>query len=1113
MSTTSSYPINYNLGNHITSKGVTVETSEGFKFELIEALKDPEDVVVDNYTNMFLTKKGTLSTYFEDNLKHKTQNTSLPKQFTTYLAPSIGPEKENKKYLAVYAADGKSTTQVACSGYNAEIAEINSSDLLKNPNFFEIESITGTKNLIRIKHYDTRKTVYLTYSHITGRVYFDTPGAPSLSSGAGGCFSFTSYAVQRTDPQVFEYILDNEVGYIKIYKWGLSVTGKKEYKMFTVGITSGSDTSLSVVEENWDSSQDLDAIFATGPIFKAELPITLTTSDITSRISAYKNLNLNINKPDSITDTTHNFLFHNEPMSTATGSNVVTLKNQLPNSFEQTVNNLIPGSNKADYRDYTCIAPGDKNLPTAIYNDYTAQVILPADKITYFHLPIETYPYKRLYIGDAGLVQAGAIPGDRPVTSDKIFKKKANYNKSTPSGEPTGDLTGKWLCSWLWSPSGIESAIWVDRYYDSNTYSYTRALKTYVNTIYEDLVELKNASSINAFKRDIFDVKSSLVFEPNTYYAYHHIGNTDIDTYIKTEYADNIIVDEFRTLSLDNEYTYKLPKDTTGENGINLSFLLERSPDSSWSDPIGYHILGNYSNKGVSVYNRLDVTPLIYSITEDKKHINIYNNDLVLVAEIGREAPDPSNVEVLVNSIILDYAIFEPLGNITCLRQSESSAALYLYEYTHDGAIVEFTHLKEIKGTFHDARFFDGILYILTTEDMYTVDLATESVVVSQLPDPAPIWKKNNALITKSDLVISEDKREILRSGDGKLKFRDATGSIKVTEQDQDNYTIIIFQENNKDYMIAFDDKNNHLFEPIEIPTSASTETYSILCITDFSTGVLEKYYTIVQQKSNKAVLYKYTRTGSLISSVTFDEGTQWSKETTFKNFSNDFAKFGVSNKLYFKQKLINILDKDDHKSITIELDLPTELTRTEHAISYNYDPQKGKSTVYIDGTRFAEKILNPENPVHKGKYVFTNLYLGDIKIGSSPYTNNTDISAFMKQPVPFKGNSKFTINALKIFNTSLSQASTHFLLATLSKGSINDIIWTIPYTKRHFADEINKMQSHLIPGIKSNKMGIHLHTNLDIGNELKSDINNIVDGKIKEFIPSNVNLQPVEWI
>jgi hypothetical protein len=1138
MSIVKNYPLNYSLDDRIDTKNnTTVYTSEGYIFSISDALKDPVDVSVNNYSNQILTKKDTLGNLFEDKLREKQIQISTIKQYTTYLAPVLGHVVYPVRYVSV-VTDSKSESQVSCEGYEATV-EQSSSDDLRNRNFFELEFLPEYQNLLRIKHYDTHKTIYLTYAHGSGQLFFDSKGAPSLGSGHGDrCFAFAEYSNPREDPQIFEYMLDPENGYIKLFKYGLDFNPASifdvEYKLYTIGATG---TALTLIEEEFNLQED--KFWESTRLFKIQLPEKVPISNITSPFTVYNDADLSINKSETVDDVSHNLLLHNEFLSNKSGVNSITLKNQLPNTFEQTSNNLIPGSNKVNYRDYTSISSGGNqstgnDRASLIYSEYTTEIDLPSDNITYFHLPVEIYPFTKLHISDSGLIESGARPGDKPINSDKIFKKQADYEQSMPHGDPSDDHSGKWLCAWLYSPTGKSSdAIWVDRYYDSNTYTHTKALNTAVDIDYDNLIKQKEALNDKSYKKSIFDVQSSLMFEPNVYYAYHHIGNKDVEKYIKSSTSEFNIVDEFRALNLSKEHTYPFPSTINEQKGVNISFTLKKDPAISWATPLGYHILGNYTNRGISVYNRLDITPLIYMISSDKAHVNVYNNNLDLLATIGGDAPDPTDITKILTTTCVGFTVLEPFGNIFCLRQ-DSSGNYYLYEYNHENSIIEFTKLSDLKGTYTDMVAVDNIIHTHIGGKIHNISTVTETVSSGIHPNQIDnIHDKRSSLAvvgtpfintvdsvkgnSHTILSVVHEKQGYVMLFKLNTDEKDTSYIIKAFEYDQDGNIFIIFKDDDeddqpKDYIISFDSGMNYRFLfTVDILTDVYTlplSEYAIQCITELNNGALEKYSRIIRYVDGDVYSYKLTQCGKLLS---IDKHSDFTGDIkTCQNFNRQFKKFGEYNKLYLKHKIYNIIDKDDYKTISHEIDIESLFSKSEHHISYNYNPLMGVAVIYIDGEEVSREVLDTDT-TDTGKYTFSNITASDFKVGGVPYLNSGSISEFLKIPSPFIGSSKYDVINFKMHSASLDYY-TNKLIHTLY-GNIDDIKWPVPYTRRHFIDNIDKVQLHTIPGIKSNNIKVQLHTNDDLDTGLQEDISSAVNNKIREYIPGNVNLNTVDWI
>ena len=1135
MSGIKEYPLNYTLDEHIDLKGdVSVHTSEGFKFKISTAQKDPVDIRTNNYTNLILTKKDINDNVFEDSIKDRQDSAALPAQFITYLSPAAGaPVNTPTKFLAIeesFTTEG----QVTCEGIPAVIEDIDTElTELQNRHYFELQFIEGAHNLVKISHYDTNKVVFLTYNYITGGLYFDVAGAPSIGSrSAGHCFSFTNYTNHREDPQIFEYFLDEATGYIKLMKFGFeSVPGSASERIRKTYTVYADLSALSVTEEASFDAPSGGGDLSLSHMFKLELPVKVSTNDLASAVVTYTSDRLNIGS--KIRDTRHNLILHDEFESKTPGNlNIIFLKNQLPNTFEQTQNNLIPGSNKVDYRDYTTLSTGGNQTkgpekPGAVFNDHTAEIILRSDQVTYLHLPVDMYPYTKLYIGESGLIESGAVYGDSPQNSDKIFKKQANYKSVTEYGDPSGDLTGEWICSWLYSPTGkVKDTLWVDRYFDSTTYTWSQALSTSVDTIYETLIEQKNSAKYDTFNRGIFDVKSTLMFEPETYYAYHHLGNKDIKKYIDTNYSTNLIVDEFRELDFSTNITYDIPESINDESGFNLSFTLKKEIGASWDDPVSYHIIGNYSNTGFSVFNSMDYTPLSYIISTDRKSLNIYNINNKLISQLVIEPKDQNSGNNLSTEII-DYTVIEPLGNIYCLRADSSN--YYLYEYNMDGAIVELTKLGIPVNSANSVKFIDDQLLILTnSQQVITVNLLSEKQSTSsQLPeDIAYLDNLTNKIYTAGDFYIYNNTQiRVIRPDAGGLYAEtefilmptdSATSNdakIKSGALDSSGNTYIIFKDvcdgELADYLISFDStKNLRFIKSIDslldqnINDPDVNSVYNIRISTSIK-GHVKVDTIIITRETPDNIIYQYAidSKGEPKKAGIVPTNGDINTIKTFNNLKPD----SDSNIITFKHKLHNIVDRDDVNIVSIDVDISKEFKGTEHHLTYDFNPKSGKSTVYIDGEEYKKVSVATGVP---GKYTFTDFSRDSIRVGDIPYLNGSSFTTFADVERSF--NSDFKILNIKLFNRSINSYNIRHIASQTS--TINDIIWTVPYTRRHFLDEIDKVQKHELPGIKSNNIKIDVNSSVSIPGDLKGEILESLTSQIDEFIPANVNTADIDW-
>lgn len=1126
--------INYNFDDHLEFKDVhTIETAEGFSFQISELQKNPVDIRVNSNTNLILTQKNINSRVLVDRTRTQRNIISIPDKLTTYLAP-VKNTAINLPSQFIAIDESLTIDEITCTGIDAEVETINNSiSGIENRHFFELEFLKTAGNFVKISHYDTRKTLYLTYNHMADRLYFDFENAPGMSSRVvnGGCFSLTEYSDLRRNPQIFEYRLDDRYGYITLSK---SRPREDSPGLETVDISS-EQGFLRAIPSSILSLGALDS----QPSFKIDLPTDISSEELRSSIVSYDRVDLDINPDTIIPDTKQNILLYDEFKS---GKNVpvnmIFLKNQFPNTFEHTTNNIVPGSNRADYRDYTSIISGNSQIRGTdkvgvIFNDHTAEIKLKPSQLTYFHLPVETYPYNKLYISDSGLIESGAIFGDAPVNSDKIFKKLASYKQSTPNGTPTDDLIGVWACSWLYSPTGeAADAIWVDRYYDSSTHSFTNALQSSITTLYDSIIEVKNNYNVLGENvKGIFDIKSTMMLEPDTYYAYHHIGTSDIETYISKEFGDNIIAQDVISRDLNTETTYPLDSVDT-RAGTTISFTIEKDQSASWADPIAYHIIGNYTNNGVSVFNNLKYTPIIYGYTANGSNVKMFNEDMVLLNDINNEVTDPTSSKThtkarpLIETVIKFMTIIEPLGNIYCLVQDDDNQ-LYIYEYSMTGGVEEFSKLHGYSGTVHSVCSYDRMLCVYVDDTPISVDLITELVTHKIDSSRVKIDRRQKTLRLVGELYQSGNSIRRVDPLEDKLMFRgdDTEGNVTIKSftQTPTGEVFIIYSDTLdgglRDYVVGFSKTGDRLFvstsiteylREVGVEWNPSNSTYK--CITHYDGNLNQDHQIhIFTEVGNTLRHLKMSSTGSIISENQITSDIDMQSITNFSYFQED-----KPNTITIKHKLRNLINRDDVTDIVIDIDVLEKFYGDKHHIIYDFDPQSGTATVYIDGEIHNIEVLDDiiyedtGNTKPPGKFTFSLFHTDDIRVGSIPYINNSSLSSFIrKQTQPI--NTNFKISDFKMFNRSLNKYIARQL--AIQTDQIDSITWTIPYTKRHFIDSIDKVQKHEIPGNKSNKMSINLHSNEDMDDNLIKDISTDINNKIRDFIPSNVNLTSIDWI
>ena len=629
------------------------------------------DNVTDEYTNLLLTDQIDLN----DIIKIELPVNKYPEQFTTSLIANAFPSQSNTSaYLYILEELEPTPTRQYTLGQRTDQQSgglgtwIYEQDIKDNSIYFTVT--LHDENYASVNHRDNYTNVFLSVSGVPGDESFDI-------------FFHRQDSTIPQDQQRFNYIINHESGAILLY---LIANDKQYYIYPNVDTIPG---TLSIIESGQVESRG----FPNRCVFKfVKYNKNTTNLKLFNNWVSYQTLddqnNLNINNTKSYFDITNNYLVNSQFYnieSEVMPVNITQLKNQLTPTGRSNRNNPFPNLRDCDHREYDkiFIDSGDLNFG---YNSYEMEISLLPDLVTYFNTPQDMYPYEKININDSGLIENGAIGGDTPITSDKVFKKAANYKYNTPNGQPIDEETGVWLCSWLrsnvskdwnesatfkenmivdfegdvyrakqentnkqpniftdfWELTDQPKSTWVDRYYNPKKFSSEQALEiqgeyTEYKTKFETIVE-----KFGAENHYIFDKKSDIVFEPGCLYAYHRVGRDHIETMIGNlnQHATHDGIepvykqDGSRWNNIESTLTFtgeQFLQTNNPSNITNSDFTIsfEMSVDD-WSKPIGSQIIGNYTNEGVGIFNKMHTTPYVTFITDNDMYMLNTNLDQLL---------------------------------------------------------------------------------------------------------------------------------------------------------------------------------------------------------------------------------------------------------------------------------------------------------------------------------------------------------------------------------------------------------------------------------------------------------------------------------------------------
>ena len=347
-------------------------------------------------------------------------------------------------------------------------------------------------------------------------------------------------------------------------------------------------------------------------------------------------------------------------------ANINTLKNYYSPMHGQTA--VL----SASLRDYTKLYTGlNENTGTDKiylgYNSNTSKLTFTKDKDVYFHYP---YGTDILPLSSTTLIDYGSRADISPFRADKIFKKSATNSTYTSWGTTTNNpQNGVFFCSWLsaanYGDNNILKPVWVDRYYNPAVVNLLGINSNAIISLSGLLV-----GGINNYPNLVWDVPSSLTFEPGALYYYHRVGEQDNQTIVNSltglvyhienwninlvnsvnsltagsivefQPANNVTDNTLKTSYYNTEGTYgyinTINSDFTNNSGFTMSFYAYQS---DWTNIQGDQIVGNYFNGGVGLFgvNKI-LTPYFTVAARIDSNVGVvsstlqtYNTDLVLL--------------------------------------------------------------------------------------------------------------------------------------------------------------------------------------------------------------------------------------------------------------------------------------------------------------------------------------------------------------------------------------------------------------------------------------------------------------------------------------------------
>jgi hypothetical protein len=711
---------------------------QGYSYEYHTMLKNTRDYSLNKDSNFYLTDEYNL----QNILSVKELPIVYPETISTFLAFN----RLNNDPLSALSADATCLTSAsAVSALTATdtdtiyitVGEKTDSTMEEFPLGAELFTDIKTESTLQQKYYFNITFIdgmeCLVY-HLSGdtRLYLHVDKTEGVEDDPA--LSFTpiehEYGLENIIPEVLAssgagssepgekikwlYTYYREENLIRIYK---ELNGVMKVVSYNEPAKTIELVDLNNVDEDGDNTTFAPNVLELTDSSTIRLrPLTTRVRDsrVNSKIFNYKNTydqnNVLVNTDRSSEELANNMLVHSEYYY-LTGAtlpvNLFPLKNQQTSTGIVKQGNLWSEESTYKHRRYNKLFTGTNQLQGTdkIYLDYTCSShdIEFNPGMNFFNFPGEPEPVDRININDTKLIECGSIASNKPITSDKVYKKLSGYRDTTRWGNPSNEQTGMWLCTWLsGSNDPGEVPVWVDRYYNPSNTGGVAALS--VTTQHNhNIQEQDTDDQFISSNEEVYDEVSKLTFEPGSSYAYYRLDDIDntnalsildpfyvcsgLDTYTTTNYQPKESTDGTYTFNHDRVGTITSLKD----NDLDQLTIMFDFNFNNYKQLIGHQILGNYTNTGFGLFNTNNVSPFLFLLGSD-----------------GVDAAD------------------QPKANPN--RPQNSSIRIYdnnfnLYNYTTNSSYVPV--IKQLNALNDNAL-----------EDFYTVKTGTfEYIITRELPD------------------------------------------------------------------------------------------------------------------------------------------------------------------------------------------------------------------------------------------------------------------------------------------------------------------------------------------------------------------------------------------
>jgi len=774
----------------------------------------------------------------------------------------------------------------------------------------------------------------------------------------------------------------------------------------------------------------------------------------------------------------------------------------------------------------------------------TKKIDFKVDQDTKFYFPATS---SRIPLSSCGLIEDGAVAGEVPYASDRIYLYKTNYEELIPDAPQPLSITkfdNTWLCSWL-SGTNLGDKIWLDRYYNSAFYTLDEAL-TAKSLLYHP--------KLSANEPLTFDTPSTMYMEPGALYTYSRYGINGSKEFLKylnydindpkganvltiTNWLSSPILDD--SLHKNNGLAFFSDDNTFKGNYITLNgnnhvvfpsktSLLQKNKFTvsmwvnvdDWGNISGDQIFGNYYDSGFGLINEGFLSSPLVTIVNQTSSISynfnykfnklsqnplngIYNSNFSFI----QRTPDYNYWIFDSNNIIghkydsinnLVYTIPSGYLSLDTIDQLEMDSNQNMYLY--DNSLKKYVIIDQ-NGSIQST-------HIITDSSVNGIQLDSNNNVIeiygnsSIIDGNNNIWEAVGGNLYKNRQVYANVGFVQQISCDSKNNIwisheQDRISKLN-TEKGIFEFSFRIGKNSGSPLNLCFSQNTFRFLNFIRIPLDNNRCNKNT-----FYNDVL----ILIDNRDNEA--YLIDEVGNLLSKL--DLRALLDKNTSdFKFYAKgDFTGYQFLRKYGAAIKNVSwkfkISEPNGKTPQLFSLNYNSEsLPIGWHMFTFTFDSTQGYAKYFIDSIEVDSAYFD------SGKYQLNYEYRSSLLLGAATIKNTT-----LNDIIGIDNTNKFigSISDLRIYSKSLTIGETEQLYFS-SEFSSNreDLSWNVLVGDRNYIEEIQYWYKNQLPGNKSKYFNINIH-NLNIKDDLKFLIEESIKNNIKKLTPAESSLYKINWL